>query len=70
MGQRDVTVAIALATPDVEEHAVGIDIADLQAQAFAQAQAAGIDGGQADAMIQRGHQGQQATDLVGGENDR
>ena len=38
-GQRDVAVLIALATADVEEHAFGINVAYLEAQPFAQAQA-------------------------------
>jgi hypothetical protein len=35
LGQRHVTVAIAFAAPDVEQHALGVDVAHLQAQAFA-----------------------------------
>ena len=69
-GQRDIAVLVALAGADVQEHAFRIDIADLEPHAFAQAQAAGVDGGQAHAMIQRGHQGQNPADLVGRENDR
>lgn len=69
MGQRDVTVAITLAGADVEEPAFGINVGDLQAQAFAQAQAAGIDRGQGDAMIQRGHGREEAPHLGGGEHD-
>jgi len=69
-GQRDIAVLVALAAADVQEHAFRIDIADLEPHAFAQPQAAGIDGGQAHAVIQRGHQGQKAAHLVGGENDR
>ena len=69
-GQRDIAVLVALAAADVQEHAFRIDIADLEPHAFAQPQAAGVNGGQADAMIQGGHQGQKAADLVGGENDR
>ena len=52
LGQRNVTVAIAFAGADVQEHAPGVDVGDGQAQAFAQAQPAGVDGAQADAMIQ------------------
>ena len=68
-GQGHVAVAVALAAADVEEHALGINVADLQAQAFAQAQAAGIDGDQADAMIQGGDGGQDAAHFRGGEDD-
>lgn len=34
LGQRDVTIPIAFASPDVEEHALGIDVADLEIQTF------------------------------------
>ncbi len=51
---RDVAVAVALAGADVEEHAPGIDVADFQVERFAQAQAAGVNGGQRDAMIEGG----------------
>jgi len=67
-GQRDVAVLIALATADVEEHAFGINVAYLEAQPFAQAQAAGINEQQADLLIRRGHRGEQAADFGGGEH--
>src|SRR5437773_747829 len=35
-GQGDITVAIAFARADMQEHALGIHILDLQVQAFAQ----------------------------------
>ena len=69
-GQRHVAVLIALATADVEEHAFGIDVADLEAQAFAQAQASGVNEQQTDALIGRGHRGEQAADFGGGEHHR
>ena len=51
-GQGDVAVARAFAGADVQEHALGIDVGNLQMQTFAQAQAAGINGGQANAVIE------------------
>ena len=68
--QRDVAVAISFARADVQEHALGIHVADLEVQAFAQTQAAGIDGGQADAMIQSGHAGQDAAHFSRRKHDR
>ena len=68
-GQRDVTVASALAGADVEEAPLGIDVAHLQAQALTQTQAAGIDRGQGDAMIQGGDGAEDAAHLGGGEHD-
>jgi hypothetical protein len=44
LGQGDVAVAMALATADVQEPAWAINVLDLKVQAFAQAQAAGING--------------------------
>ena len=67
-GQRDVAILIALATADVEEHAFGIDVAHLEAQSFAQAQAAGVNEQQADMVVRRGHRGEQAADFGGGEH--
>ena len=43
--QGNVAVAIAFASADVQEHAFGVDVGDLQIQTFPQAQAAGIDQG-------------------------
>jgi hypothetical protein len=53
----------------VQEHALRINVADLQAQAFAQAQAAGVDGAQTDALIQQSNTRENAADLTGGEDD-
>ena len=68
--QGNITVPIAFAGADMQEHPLGINVADRQAQAFPQAQAAGINGAQADAMIQRGHAGEDAADFAGGQDDR
>jgi hypothetical protein len=69
LGQRDVAILIAFTGADVQEHALRIDIADLQAQPFAQAQAARVDGDETDAMIQRGNSAQDAAHFGGGEHD-
>ena len=68
-GQRDVTILIALARADVKEAALGVNIADLEVQTFAQAQTAGIDRGQSDALIQGGHGGEEAAHLGSGKDD-
>ncbi len=70
LGQGHVTVLVAFAAADVQQHALGIDIRNLQAQAFAQAQAAGVNRAQADAMVQRGNLGQDAAHFGGREHDR
>lgn len=68
LGQGHVAIAIAFAATDVEEHALRIDVAHLQAQAFAQPESTGVDGGQADAVIQGLDLGQDLADL-GGRKD-
>jgi len=68
-GQRDVTILIALAGADVKEHPLGVNVADLEVQAFAQAQATGINGDETDAMVQGGHASQDAAHFGGGEDD-
>jgi hypothetical protein len=70
LGQGHVAISIALATADVEEHAFGIDVAHLQAQAFTQTKPAGVDRSQANAMIQTLDLGEDAADFLGRENHR
>jgi hypothetical protein len=69
LGQGNVAVLIAFAGAEVQEHALGVDIADLQAQTLPQAQSARVNGAEADAMIQGRHRGQKAAHLGGGEHD-
>jgi len=69
-GQRHVAIAVALATADVKEHALGINVADFEAQAFAQTQAAGVNEQQAGALIGRDHRGEHAADFRGREHHR
>ena len=52
----------------MKQHALAIDVRDLKAQPFAQAQAAGINGDQGHPMIQGGHFSQDAADF-GGRQD-
>jgi hypothetical protein len=68
--QGHIAVAVAFATPDVEEHAFGVDVAHLQTQAFTQAEPAGIDGGKADAMIKALHFSEDLANLGSGKDDR
>jgi hypothetical protein len=50
----------------VQEHALRVDVADFQVEGFAQTQAAGVDGGEGDAVIEGGDGGQDPADLGGG----
>ena len=70
LGQRHVAIPIALARANVQEHAFGINVANLEAQPFAQAQAAGVNEQQADVLIRRGHRVEHAADFGGGEHHR
>ncbi len=70
LGQRDVTIPVALAGAEVQEHPFGINVADGQREPFAQPQTAGINEDQTDAMVQGGHLSQNAAHFGGGEHDR
>lgn len=41
--QRDITVLVAFAAANVQEHALGIDVADLEAQGFSQPKATRVN---------------------------
>lgn len=69
-GQRDVAILIALAGADVQEHALGIDIADLEPESFTQAQSAGVNGDETDPMIQGRNRRQHPAHFGGGKYDR
>ena len=58
LGQRDVAIGVALARAQVQQQALRIDVADFQMEAFTEPQAAGIDRGQGDPMIQSGDRGE------------
>jgi hypothetical protein len=53
-GGGHVTIAIAFAAADVQEHALGVDVAGFQVEPFTQPQAAGVKGDQGHVMI-HGH---------------
>ena len=68
--QRNVTIRVALAAANVEQHPFGVDVADFQRQAFTEPQTAGIDRGQGDPVIQGGNGGEDLAHLAGGEDHR
>jgi hypothetical protein len=70
LGQGNIAITIALATADVEEHALGVDVTHLETQTFTQAKAAGVDGGQTNAMVQPRNLGENTADFLGRENHR
>ena len=68
-GQGHVTIPLAFAGADVQEQALGINVANLQAQAFAQAQAAGINRDQGHAMIEGRNLLEDQPYFLGGQDD-
>ena len=69
LGQWDVAVPVAFGGADVEEHAPGVDVADFQVEGLAEPEAAGVDGGEGDAVIEGGNGGENLAHLGGGEDD-
>jgi hypothetical protein len=67
--QGDIAVRVAFARADVQEHALGIHVPNLEIQPFAQAEAARVDGAQTNAMIKSFDLGQNFAHFLGGEND-
>jgi hypothetical protein len=65
-----VTILIAFAGADVQEHAWRIHVPDLEMQSFAQAQPTRVDRAQANAVIQGFDLGQDLAHFLGGEDDR
>src|SRR6266516_3237209 len=68
-GQRDIAVLEALAATNLELHAGTVDPADLEVDALADAEAAGVDGGEAGIVGRLLEVVQNAPDLVDAEDD-
>jgi hypothetical protein len=52
VGQREIAVLGALAAVDMDHHAQAIDIGDFEMECFVKAQAAGVDGGEVDVVVE------------------
>ena len=68
--QWHVTILVTLAGTDVQEHAFRINVGNLEAQAFTQTQAAGVNGRQAHPLVQGGDGGQEAAHFGRRKDDR
>ena len=68
-GQRHVAVLVALAGADVQKHALGINVGNLETQAFTQSQATGVDRGQAHSLVQGGDGREDAALGFAGKRD-
>lgn len=55
---------------DVKEHAVAVDVADLEVETFAEPEAAGVEGGEEDLMARKFDVIEQESGFLTGENDR
>ena len=55
---------------DVKEHAVAVDVADLEVETFAEPEAAGVEGGEEDLMARKLDVIEQESGFLTGENDR
>jgi hypothetical protein len=67
-GQGHHAVLAALGGVDVQEHALGIDVADTQADDLGDTQSCGVGGLQQQAVTRVADGGEQASDLVGAED--
>ena len=68
--QRDEAVLGALAAMDVDHHAGAVDVADLEVEALGEPEAERVDGPEVGAVVGRADGGDEASDLVGGEDVR
>ena len=66
--QRDEAVLGALAAMDVDHHAGGVDVADLEVEALGEAEAQRIDGPEVGAVVGCTDGGDESSDLVSGED--
>jgi hypothetical protein len=68
LGQRDIAVLGALAAVDMDHHALAVDIGDFEMEAFVKAQAAGVDGGEIDVVVEGFDVGQNTSDFFGAQD--
>lgn len=68
--QRDIAIVVAFAVSDVKEHAVTVDVANLQVETFAEPEATGVEGGEEDSMAGKLDVIEQESDFLGGKDDR
>ena len=61
--QRDIAVLGALAAVDMDHHALTVDIGDFEMAGFVEPQAAGVDGGEIDVVVEGFDVGQNASDF-------
>ena len=66
--QRDVAVLGPLAAMDVDHHPRAVDVADLEVQPLAEPEAQRVDGPEVGAVVGRADGGDEAADLVDGED--
>ena len=67
--QRGIAIVVTFAVSDVKEHAVTVDVADLEVETFAEPQAAGVEGGEEDSMARKLDVIEQESDFLSGEGE-
>ena len=55
LGQRYATIGAALATTNVHEHCLSVDVVDSECERFGQTEPAGVDGREKREVVQRPH---------------
>jgi hypothetical protein len=68
--QRDIAVLGTLTAVDMDHHALGVDIGNFEMKAFVEAQAAGVEGGKIDVVVEGFDVGQNASDLFDAQDGR
>src|SRR4029434_1384920 len=63
-GQWDVAILGALATVDMDHHALTIDIGDFEMESFVESEAAGVDGGEIGVVVEGFDVGKKASDFI------
>jgi len=70
LGQGDITILVAFSLMDVDKHALGVDVLDLEAGSFADAEAEGVDDFQTGAMMRELDTVKNGFDLLPAQDDR
>ncbi len=66
----DVAVLATFAVLDMDDHASTVDLGNAQVDAFAEAQASSIDGGETGTVARQAQRGEQTVDLLNAEDGR
>ena len=68
LGERDIAILGTLSTVDMDHHTVAINIGDFEVETFMEPEAAGVDGGKIDVIVEGFDLGKNASDFFDAEN--